>query len=72
MLPQVGDRVRVTPHILDTIGGLRTPDQVDAYNKEHVVVGIWYPDPKDHSWCAVDLNGAFGKFMLTNLDVKVV
>lgn len=66
---KVGDRVRLTRHGLTQIGGLRTPEAIEAHQKGSVIERIAPAHTEPPAWC-IYLDGPLGVFLLTDRDIE--
>lgn len=68
-VPKVGERVRLSRRGLQTVRGLRSPEEIDAHLKGSIVVNVEPVDTIPPCY-AVDLDGPLGMFLITHLDVE--
>lgn len=70
-VPVVGDVVRLSSRGLLTVGGLRSPEEVEAHTKGCKVIGVESVPMTPPTW-AVDLEGPLGRFLIMHTDVEPV
>jgi hypothetical protein len=71
-VPKVGDVVRLNAHGLTQVGGLKTPEQVDAQVKGSRVLAVTRAAVEPEVVYDVDLEGPFFPFLLTNYSLEPV